>query len=66
MYFFNSIIDKDPTVPETFGDCKGSSTKLLSEVQWSWLEEELERESEVKIIVSGIQVRLKVMYNISR
>ena len=29
---------------------------MLSEVQWSWFEGELSKRSEVKIIVSGIQV----------
>ena len=35
---------------------------MLSDVQWNWLEEELERESEVKIIVSGIQVTIEKSY----
>ena len=46
---------RDPTYAK-FGECKGSDTKILSLEQWEWLEEELERESEVKIIGSGIQV----------
>ena len=46
---------RDPTVPK-FGQCKGPVTKMLSDDQWEWLEDELEAESEVKIIVSGIQV----------
>ena len=29
---------------------------MLAEDQWDWLEAELERESEIKIITSGIQV----------
>ena len=37
--------------------CKGKETKILSEKQWIWLEDELERESEIKIIGNGIQVK---------
>ena len=47
---------RDPTY-SIFGECKGSATKIISDNQWAWLEEELERESEIKIIGSGIQVR---------
>ena len=36
--------------------CKGKATKILSDEQWAWLEKELERESEIKIIGNGIQV----------
>ena len=46
---------RDPTFSK-FGECKGSETKMLAEDQWDWLEAELERESEIKIITSGIQV----------
>ena len=46
---------RDPTY-DKFGECKGSDTKILSDQQWAWLEEELERQSEIKIIGSGIQV----------
>ena len=47
---------RDPTY-SSHGDCKGSDTSILSDSQWSWLEEELEKNSEIKIIGSGIQVR---------
>ena len=46
---------RDPTYSK-FGECQGSDTKILSHQQWAWLEEELERQSEIKIIGSGIQV----------
>ena len=43
--------------------CKGKKTKILSEKQWLWLENELERESEIKIIGNGIQVRMETKLN---
>ena len=46
---------RDPTY-STAGECKGSATRILTEAQWAWLEQELDRESEIKIIGSGIQV----------
>ena len=46
---------RDPTVPK-FGSCKGPETQMMTNDQWEWLEAELEVESEIKIIVSGIQV----------
>ena len=46
---------RDPTY-DKFGECKGEETKILSDQQWTWLEAELDRESEIKIIGSGIQV----------
>ena len=48
---------RDPTYSK-FGECRGSETRILLEEQWSWLEQELERESEIKIIGSGVQVRV--------
>ena len=47
---------RDPTYSK-FGECRGSETRILLEEQWTWLEQELERESEIKIIGSGVQVR---------
>ena len=47
--------ERDPTYSR-FGECKGSATQMLSDTQWAWLESELERESEIKIIGSGVQV----------
>lgn len=46
---------RDPTFSSA-GVCKGSATRILTNTQWTWLEQELERESEIKIIGSGIQV----------
>ena len=46
---------RDPTYSD-YGECKGSATRILTEAQWTWLEQELERQSEIKIIGSGIQV----------
>ena len=46
---------RDPTY-KSYGHCRGSETKILSDDQWSWLEEELDKESEIKIIGSGTQV----------
>ena len=46
---------RDPTF-RRFGQCKGSETKMLGQDQWAWLEAELDRESEIKIIGSGVQV----------
>ena len=38
------------------GECQGASTQMLSSTQWSWLEEELAKEAEITVIVSGVQV----------
>jgi len=46
---------RDPT-HSYHGPCQGADTKMLSNQQWDWLENELNFESEVKIIASGIQV----------
>ena len=46
---------RDPTF-RRFGECRGSETRMLGQEQWAWLEAELERESEIKIIGSGVQV----------
>ena len=46
---------RDPPTSK-FGECKGSKSKIISEEQWTWLEAELERPSEIKIISSGFQV----------
>jgi alkaline phosphatase D len=41
----------------TYGSCVGSKSRMLSDQQWAWLEEELlTRVSEIKIIGSGTQV----------
>jgi len=46
---------RSPTFSD-YGSCKGSESKMLSDSQWTWLESELERNSEIKIIGSGTQV----------
>ena len=43
-------------MPDKFGACLGSATRMLAPAQWAWLEAELELEAEVTVIVSGIQV----------
>ena len=51
--------ERDPTFSH-FGECKGSDTRMISDAQWDWLEAELERESEIKIIGSGVQVETQL------
>ena len=46
---------RDPTY-SSHGHCLGSDTVIMSADQWQWLETELDRESEIKIIGSGTQV----------
>ena len=46
---------RDPTY-KRFGECRGSKTEMISQDQWSWLENELNKKSEIKIIGSGTQV----------
>ena len=46
---------RDPTFAR-FGECRGADTRMLGQDQWDWLQAELDRESEVKIIGSGVQV----------
>uniref|UniRef100_A0A7S1FYM2 Fibronectin type-II domain-containing protein n=1 Tax=Corethron hystrix TaxID=216773 RepID=A0A7S1FYM2_9STRA len=46
---------KSPTTSAK-GPCKREHSDLLGEKQWSWLENELDKTSELKIITSGIQV----------
>jgi len=46
---------RDPTYTR-HGACRGADTRMLSEQQWNWLENELNKESEIKVIASGIQV----------
>jgi len=40
----------------SYGSCEAASSTMLGATQWSWLENELNRPSEVKIIGSGTQV----------
>ena len=47
---------RSPTYTD-YGVCEGETSTMLGDDQWSWLERELlDRESEIKIIGSGIQV----------
>jgi len=47
---------RDPTY-SSYGTCKGSESKMLSDVQWQWLEDRLDLvKSEVTVIASGTQV----------
>mmetsp|Transcript_33855 Transcript_33855/g.49377 ORF Transcript_33855/g.49377 Transcript_33855/m.49377 type:complete len:733 (-) Transcript_33855:349-2547(-) len=39
-----------------YGPCEGTSSSMLGDTQWQWLENELNRPSDVKVISSGIQV----------
>ena len=50
---------RDPTFAR-FGECRGADTRMLGQDQWDWLQAELDRESEVKIIGSGVQVSCRV------
>jgi len=47
--------DRDPTF-SFHGECQGASTQMLSSMQWDWLKEELAKEAEITVIVSGVQV----------
>lgn len=47
--------DRSPTYP-VYGECEGDSTAMMSDAQWDWLENELKRETELKIIANGIQI----------
>jgi len=38
------------------GTCQGAATDMLGATQWAWLEQELSRPSEIKIVATGIQV----------
>ena len=46
---------RSPTF-SSHGPCEGASSTMLGPAQWAWLENELNRTSEVKIIGSGTQV----------
>ena len=39
----------------TYGTCEGASSTILGVEQWTWLANELNRPSEIKVIASGIQ-----------
>ncbi|MFC6633241.1 alkaline phosphatase D family protein [Microbulbifer taiwanensis] len=46
---------RSPTFSD-YGRCEGDNSSMLGEAQWAWLEQELARPSEIKVIGSGIQV----------
>ncbi|MGB0860932.1 MAG: alkaline phosphatase D family protein [Pseudoalteromonas spongiae] len=46
---------RSPTF-SNYGTCEGDNSTILGEQQWQWLEAELNKPSEIKIIASGIQV----------
>ena len=46
---------RSPTFP-SYGECEGAASTILGEDQWDWLAKELRKNSEVKVIGSGIQV----------
>ena len=39
-----------------YGTCQGDNSTMLGDAQWVWLEQELQKPSEIKVIASGIQV----------
>ncbi|CAH9053658.1 hypothetical protein PSECIP111854_01213 [Pseudoalteromonas sp. CIP111854] len=46
---------RSPTF-NNYGKCEGEQSTMLGEQQWQWLEQELAKPSEIKLIASGIQV----------
>lgn len=44
------------TAPKLYLPATDKSTKILSKEQWSWLEDELKKPAELKILISSIQV----------
>ena len=46
---------RSPTFAK-YGECEGASSTMLGQEQWQWLEQELQKPSEIKLIASGIQV----------
>ena len=42
--------------PKSYAECEGAASTVLGDSQWEWLQNELNRPSDVKIIASGIQV----------
>ena len=39
-----------------YGKCNGNKSDVLGQVQWAWLDEELQRTAEILVITSVIQV----------
>ena len=46
----------NPSVPKIYLPTTDTKTRLLSEEQWKWLEAELKKPAELRILVSSIQV----------
>ncbi|TMO69408.1 alkaline phosphatase D family protein [Pseudoalteromonas aurantia] len=46
---------RSPTF-SSYGECEGASSSILGMAQWQWLEKELAKPSDIKLIASGIQV----------
>ena len=46
---------RSPTY-NSYGPCEGENSTILGDEQWAWLQAELNRPSEIKVIGSGIQV----------
>ena len=46
---------RSPTF-NNYGQCEGDSSTILGEAQWQWLEQQLNKESQITFIASGIQV----------
>lgn len=53
---FRSPLRADPSPRGRFLPDGDPSKTLLGEAQWAWLEEQLERPAEIRLIASGIQV----------
>ena len=46
---------RSPTFDD-YGPCEGADSTMLGKEQWAWLEKELKKDSEIKVIASGVQV----------
>ena len=44
----------------SYGSCQGASSRMLSDEQWTWLDGELNRDSEIKVIATGTTLILEV------
>ncbi len=54
IIMLDSRYDRSPTHAQ-YSNCEDSTT-MLNDSQWNWLEDELKRETELKLIASGIQI----------
>jgi alkaline phosphatase D len=55
---------RSPTY-STYGPCEGAASSMLGATQWAWLQQELNKPSEIKIIGSGVQVLPPTNQNIA-